>query len=54
MRKRSLLGARNRCGFGLVQSSREKQRACNVGSFTSGQKRFLEFHRDMVLLKAAR
>src|SRR5205823_13957603 len=26
----------------------------NVGRFTTGQKRFLEFHRDMVLLKAAR
>jgi hypothetical protein len=28
--------------------------AANVGSFRPGQKRFLEFHRDMVLLKAAR
>jgi hypothetical protein len=26
----------------------------NVGDFTSGQKRFLEFHREMVPLKAAR
>ena len=26
----------------------------SVGRFTTGQKRFLEFHRDMVLLKAAR
>jgi hypothetical protein len=26
----------------------------NVGSFTSGQKQFLEYHRDMVLLRAAR
>jgi putative restriction endonuclease len=26
----------------------------NVGSFTSGQKSFLAFHRDMVLLKAVR
>ena len=30
------------------------RRAENVGRFTTGQKRFLEFHRDMVLLKAAR
>jgi putative restriction endonuclease len=26
----------------------------NVGSFTAGQRGFLEFHRDMVLLKRAR
>jgi len=26
----------------------------NVGTFTTGQQRFLEFHRDMVLLKSAR
>jgi hypothetical protein len=26
----------------------------NVGAFTSGQKQFLEYHRDMVLLRAAR
>jgi hypothetical protein len=28
--------------------------AVNVGAFTAGQREFLEFHRDMVLLKAAR
>ena len=28
--------------------------AVNVGTFTTGQREFLEFHRDMVLLKAAR
>ncbi len=28
--------------------------ALNVGTVTPGQRRFLEFHRDMVLLKAAR
>jgi hypothetical protein len=26
----------------------------NVGPFTAGQRSFLEYHRDMVLLKAAR
>jgi hypothetical protein len=26
----------------------------NVGAFTSGQKQFLEYHREMVLLRAAR
>ncbi len=26
----------------------------NVGAFTAGQREFLEYHRDMVLLKAAR
>jgi hypothetical protein len=26
----------------------------NVGGFTAGQRAFLEYHRDMVLLKAAR
>ncbi len=26
----------------------------NVGAFTAGQRSFLEYHRDMVLLKAAR
>jgi hypothetical protein len=29
-------------------------RAVNVGAFTPGQRRFLEFHREMVLLRAAR
>jgi hypothetical protein len=28
--------------------------ALNVGSFTSGQKRFLDFHRNQVLLRAER
>jgi hypothetical protein len=28
--------------------------AVNVGAFTAGQREFLEYHRDMVLLKAAR
>jgi hypothetical protein len=28
--------------------------AVNVGSFTSGQKRFLDFHRTSVLLQANR
>jgi hypothetical protein len=28
--------------------------ALNVGSFTSGQKRFLDFHRNQVLLRADR
>jgi len=32
----------------------ETKGTVNVGRFTTGQKRFLEFHRDMVLLKAAR
>jgi hypothetical protein len=32
----------------------EVSAAVNVGSFTSGQKRFLEFHRNSVLLQSIR
>lgn len=32
----------------------EPERVTHVGSFTDGQRRFLEFHRNAVLLKAAR
>jgi len=32
----------------------ETHRAVNVGGFTEGQRRFLDFHRDMVLLRAVR
>lgn len=32
----------------------ETTKTVNVGAFTEGQKHFLEFHRDMVLLKSAR
>ncbi|HVB57078.1 MAG TPA: HNH endonuclease signature motif containing protein [Candidatus Acidoferrales bacterium] len=32
----------------------ESERAINVGAFTDGQRRFLEFHRTSVLLRAAR
>jgi hypothetical protein len=30
------------------------QEAVNVGAFTAGQRRFLEYHRDFVLLRASR
>jgi hypothetical protein len=30
----------------------ETQRIVNVGGFTEGQRRFLDFHRDKVLLRA--
>jgi len=30
------------------------QEIVNVGEFTSGQRRFLEYHRDAVLLRAVR
>jgi hypothetical protein len=32
----------------------ETQRVVNVGGFTEGQRRFLDFHRDKVLLRAVR
>jgi len=32
----------------------ETQRAVNVGGFTEGQRGFLDFHRDRVLLRAVR
>jgi hypothetical protein len=32
----------------------ETNRSINVGTFSEGQKHYLEFHRDMVLLKSAR
>ena len=32
----------------------QTNRTINVGVFSQGQKHFLEFHRDMVLLKSAR
>jgi hypothetical protein len=32
----------------------ETQRLFNVGGFTEGQRRFLDFHRDKVLLRAVR
>jgi hypothetical protein len=32
----------------------ETQRIVNVGRFTEGQRRFLDFHRNAVLLRAAR
>jgi hypothetical protein len=32
----------------------ETTHTVNVGPFTTGQREFLEFHRDKVLLKAAR
>jgi hypothetical protein len=32
----------------------ETERVVNVGSFTEGQRHFLEFHRDSVLLRASR
>jgi predicted restriction endonuclease len=32
----------------------ETQHVVNVGGFTEGQRRFLDFHRDAVLLRAAR
>jgi len=32
----------------------ETRQAVNVGGFTEGQRKFLDFHRDKVLLKAIR
>ena len=32
----------------------ETQRVVNVGGFTEGQRRFLDFHRNAVLLRAVR
>ncbi|HEV3333197.1 MAG TPA: HNH endonuclease [Bryobacteraceae bacterium] len=32
----------------------ETQRVVNVGRFTEGQRRFLDFHRNAVLLRAVR
>jgi hypothetical protein len=31
----------------------DPQRSMNVGVFSAGQKRYLEFHRDNVLLKSS-
>ena len=38
----------------LEQMGVATDRAVNVGSFTEGQKHFLEYHRDAVLLRASR
>jgi hypothetical protein len=32
----------------------ETQKVVNVGGFTEGQRRFLDFHRNAVLLRAER
>ena len=38
----------------LQRMGLETQRVANVGGFTDGQRRFLDFHRNAVLLRAAR
>jgi len=38
----------------LAQMGIETQRVVNVGGFTEGQRKFLDFHRNSVLLRALR
>jgi hypothetical protein len=38
----------------LLRMGIDTTAAVNVGGFTSGQKRYLDFHRNAVLLQAAR
>jgi len=38
----------------LERMSIETQKTVNVGGFNEGQRRFLDFHRDTVLLRAVR
>lgn len=37
----------------LMRMGIDPQRSINVGAFSSGQKRYLEYHRDSVLLKSS-
>ena len=46
-------GAARSGGQGNPHGNRH-QADCNVGGFTSGQKQFLDFHRNAVLLQSIR
>ena len=37
----------------MVRMGIESERPPNVGSFSTGQRRFLEFHRENVLLRSS-